>query len=982
VPLGERNGTRLAAVVLTEQAWLLDVDALVVPVGETGRLGPIGEVFAEALRSAIPDRPDLQTTVTNAVARLRQSALRPARPVVVHLPPPVPDGFVGTLIITTADPPPAVDTASGPTLETVGAAAAAAVRVAAERGLHRIAVPIPGPDEAGLAAALVAPVVFREVRTALRLLAENPLERIDLVVLEPSLATALSEQAAELRSPLPSNDLPGGRDLLDVTVDAHSLADMLLMRDLEPPLAIGVLGGWGSGKSFVMHLMQERMTEIRAQRVDPEQAWPAAPPAGDGDSAGVTEHVGHVYQICFNAWTYAHADLWAALMQTVFEELNRQLSLESALEKAGFDSLEGGAVWKALAPMPEEQRRTILENEEALEKLRARGADIAPDRLWSVLQEVRSEQRLQLVTLQRTADGVRAEIADERRALERTVDAELEREARAALWVPLRQQLEHFFGVDADAVNSWADRQRRSLGGGQTPPGSVDADRLAAVEHAGVPRTAVVRNVLRTQLRWVLAAVAAIAVAAIAAVTVDALGPRLAALAAPAVVAVESLAVLTRRGASAFAQARRAVDDLRSAIVAERQRLEDSREVRIEQHVRSDKPGLLEKTQRLAELEHAIERQRATVGLTADYLSASEFVRQRLEEGDYRDQLGLMRQVHVDLRDLTESLMVHDHDAKEDVKRKAFPRGPARVVLFIDDLDRCPPTRVVEVFEAIQLLLATRLFVVVVALDVRYVSRALEDVYKGVLERWGEPSGLDYIEKIVQIPYRTRRIDPSGMQRFLGGHLPIEEIVDEDDVLVDPVDSHGPEPTPAPVVQQAVTADEAGSVSRAMSFTEDEAAVMRACCEVVALSPRSVKRLVNVSKLVKLIWARGDRPPMPATTASAVSMLLALSGAHVEVMRGVFRHLEDRERARDPGRLIDLLEHYELPPEDAALKLLYDRWTTDVLALKALRPLEDASFELGSEPLSQIKDAVRVVSSCCFVGEVGEATPTVAPGRP
>jgi hypothetical protein len=34
-----------------------------------------------------------------------------------------------------------------------------------------------------------------------------------------------------------------------------------------------------------------------------------------------------------------------------------------------------------------------------------------------------------------------------------------------------------------------------------------------------------------------------------------------------------------------------------------------------------------------------------------------------------------------------------------------------RIVLYVDDLDRCPPPRVVEVLEAVHLLLAGRLFV-------------------------------------------------------------------------------------------------------------------------------------------------------------------------------------------------------------------------------------------------------------------------------
>jgi hypothetical protein len=48
-----------------------------------------------------------------------------------------------------------------------------------------------------------------------------------------------------------------------------------------------------------------------------------------------------------------------------------------------------------------------------------------------------------------------------------------------------------------------------------------------------------------------------------------------------------------------------------------------------------------------------------------------------------------------------------------------------RIILYIDDLDRCPPRRVVELLEAVHLLLAVDLFVVVVAVDPRWLLRSL-----------------------------------------------------------------------------------------------------------------------------------------------------------------------------------------------------------------------------------------------------------------
>ncbi len=76
-------------------------------------------------------------------------------------------------------------------------------------------------------------------------------------------------------------------------------------------------------------------------------------------------------------------------------------------------------------------------------------------------------------------------------------------------------------------------------------------------------------------------------------------------------------------------------------------------------------------------------------------------------------------------------------------------------MLFIDDLDRCPPNKVVETLEALQLLVKTKLFVVVLLIDAKYVTLCLEKQYQDILRPERHPSGLDYIKKIIQLPYRV-----------------------------------------------------------------------------------------------------------------------------------------------------------------------------------------------------------------------------------
>ncbi len=149
----------------------------------------------------------------------------------------------------------------------------------------------------------------------------------------------------------------------------------------------------------------------------------------------------------------------------------------------------------------------------------------------------------------------------------------------------------------------------------------------------------------------------------------------------------------------------------------------------------------------------------------------------------YEKKLGYLHQLQRKLAELTNCLYYNpkmkDNDEQFSKLEKTFPRGPARIVLFIDDLDRCPPDRVVEVLEAVQLLVKTPLFIAVVAIDERYVTRALEKYYAGVLFHQGRPSGTDYLEKIIQIPYRIRPVAHSALANYLHQQMEVEESDEE-----------------------------------------------------------------------------------------------------------------------------------------------------------------------------------------------------------
>src|SRR5690606_13992282 len=93
---------------------------------------------------------------------------------------------------------------------------------------------------------------------------------------------------------------------------------------------------------------------------------------------------------------------------------------------------------------------------------------------------------------------------------------------------------------------------------------------------------------------------------------------------------------------------------------------------------------------------------------------------------------------------------------------------------YIDDLDRCPPARVVQALEAVHLLLALDLFVVVVAVDARWLLRSLEVHYRDLLNGEGQAGDgsrhstpQSYLEKIFQITYALAPMTEDGFKSYI-----------------------------------------------------------------------------------------------------------------------------------------------------------------------------------------------------------------------
>ena len=200
--------------------------------------------------------------------------------------------------------------------------------------------------------------------------------------------------------------------------------------------------------------------------------------------------------------------------------------------------------------------------------------------------------------------------------------------------------------------------------------------------------------------------------------------------------------------------------------------------------------------------------------------SLYDTIKEKIDSKQYEGNLGIEHKVQQDLQRMSDGLLNTRN------KQSIFPRGAPRIVLFVDDLDRCEAEVVEEVIKALQLLVKTKLFVTVLAIDPRYVTPSLE-------------KHPDFLEKLIQIPFRLPGVGIDAISSFVDSQTEIEESQNScqnDAPSADTFDD--------PFLQNQV------------SFTQEEKTMMEEIFNVFRVDPRCMRRIINVSKVIKVILKR------------------------------------------------------------------------------------------------------------------------------
>jgi KAP-like P-loop domain-containing protein len=376
--------------------------------------------------------------------------------------------------------------------------------------------------------------------------------------------------------------------------------------------------------------------------------------------------------------------------------------------------------------------------------------------------------------------------------------------------------------------------------------------------------------------------------------------------------------VVAERTRSGLATVRRVANTLASSIDAEAQQalneqLEALRHAKAEERVlRAQRDEVVA---RVADLGRELAALRPDQRLYA-------LLSERAASDDYRRHLGLISTIRRDFEQLVERLRDWGTDPAADVG----PRPIDRIVLYIDDLDRCHATQVVQVLQAVHLLLALELFVVVVGVDPRWLLRSLRDEYPNLLGSTDTTTSTfqaapeDYLEKIVNVPFVLPRMDTTRFRALLEGFAGDEnshhsqgpnepanaanaDIADEastdtasSDLTEEPASQLASQPTTSQSTSPPIT-----GAAAPRTLTKPELTLLGELGPLVE-TPREAKRLMNLYRMV-----RSTRDLSPAAQFigddgtpgeyQAVAILLGLVSGHARLLAPVLTALPDPSRA-------------------------------------------------------------------------------------
>ncbi|MCS3528719.1 KAP family NTPase [Chryseobacterium sp. JUb7] len=635
------------------------------------------------------------------------------------------------------------------------------------------------------------------------------------------------------------SDSDDGIDYLEIEKDINAFSKVIAAKNFEPPLAISLFGKWGSGKSFFMKKLKNRIIDL---------------------SENSNFYCEGIVQIHFNAWSYIDSNLWASIVTRIFEELNIYIS-DNTLGESEKKMIEQ-ELTSHLSITKEEigvlnNKKQIVKKEIDLlkrkrkkiqEDLSKKISQIKKETIWNVIQNLNKEfNAKERILKELNSNPSFSRIKDD---IEKNIPEEYLNDPKKVYEIAKSRYtfFKEFFKKDKIVLN----------------------------------------------LVWLFGILTIIILFPL---FLDWLTGRI----------KETNFIIPQATLSLFVtltavwkRAENVYKDLKP-LIASFWNIKEEYEKKVEEvtiNYEKEKQVLIfeikenkSKILIISEQIQNAERKKTDIEFRINNALATEtlysFIDKRSKSNDYQKHLGIISIIRKDFEILSDLFIGHhkeidQNNSNNDFKSK-FKKPLERIILYIDDLDRCPEENVVQVLEAVNLLMAFPLFVVVVGVDSRWIKNALNKKYNSQFKDSKKHIEVlevsNYLEKIFQIPFHLKDANSNNVKdmiKNLAQHtssvksLISENFVENNEninrndndytlkadtniratnssIQVDYTEIETTETSKTDIITNSSSASETES----LILADNEIQLMQDMSEIIGNNPRCIKRFVNIFRVIK-----------------------------------------------------------------------------------------------------------------------------------
>ncbi|MAW94497.1 MULTISPECIES: P-loop NTPase fold protein [unclassified Leeuwenhoekiella] len=624
------------------------------------------------------------------------------------------------------------------------------------------------------------------------------------------------------------SDADSGADYLDIAKDVNAFAKVMSAKSFNPPLAIALLGKWGSGKSFFMRKLKERIEQLSNSNTT-QQVY--------------CNGIAHVH---FNAWSYMDANLWAGVITKIFEGLQEYITNDSIAKE------KKDVIAKAL-----NQKLNIAQGE--INNLEHRKNSI--DEKIKALEATKKE----------IEDSLKQKINQIKTKSVKTVLQNLDNSFH------LSDKIENVLSSNESYIKT-----------------EEQLDKIVPKEYWQNPINLYQKlNDKRAYLRmffkgrgaernlvWLCIIILGIFAIKIA---LFFLIPELGRL--DFTFPDKFLYFISITGA--FIYRNYSTVKHLQPLISKFWKIKEDYELQKkdalfklgqqEKALRLEIENYKEEIQTVNEQINKAQQSKLEIEYKLKHTQTTEalftFIEKRSSSDDYKKHLGIISIIRKDFEILSELFSGHQEEVNNtgdsEEFKKYFNRPLERIILYIDDLDRCSDDRVVQVLEAVNLLMAYPLFIVVVGVDPRWVKNALRKKYdlqfnnEGIPDReLIEPSG--YLEKIFQVPFQLKSATGDNVKHMLKNLAESHPVIKPSNESLnykeqEELESNTHEVDQGPDIEsdnwkQKLPIEEAIHTKEsieALKFSEKEIELLQRMSDILGSNPRALKRFVNIYRVIK-----------------------------------------------------------------------------------------------------------------------------------